>query len=452
MPSAYEEYLASIGTTPQTGTLGLSVPTPPPAPEVPKFTDIGNRMATLGGFGDQPGELKTVDQLSQLSEAEIQDYKKERAKARNLGIAESLIAIGEAFQGKPGYQNLLQRQKARQSIDEVALAKQKFNEVYSNASPEERRVMGNFIGDELSWYESWKEYGLKKLYNEGSQGTALIENVNALRKLREDYANETDPKKKALLEQQIKDFSALGSVLKYDASTKFGLTQAELLARQGLDLGEKPMTAAELSTDEDFGKFYSEYTTKGRGATNIANLERLDDAEQLLKIADQNGVALSGVTAGMISGYPTLESYLNPKGLIARERVEAVIQQSLRATLGAQFGEREGEQFIRRGYNPSLPPSENLERLIDLRASIQQLVESEQEAVKYYEENKTLRGYKGKMYNMDSFSRDLATDYKKDVVGLDNDALENAYMNAIEGSIWEQALSKEIERRYRLNK
>ena len=56
------------------------------------------------------------------------------------------------------------------------------------------------------------------------------------------------------------------------------------------------------------------------------------------------------------------------------------------------------------------------------------------------------------MYNVDSFSRDLSTDYKQDVFGLSNDDLKDAYLNAREGSIWESAIEKEIQRRNKLGK
>lgn len=174
MPSALENYMKTMGINPQsTGSLGLSAPAPSPSPNVPRFTNIGDRMATLGGFGDQPGELKTLEELEKLTPAEIEDYKKNRAKARNIGIAESLVAIGEAFQGQPGYQNLLDRQKKRQLIDQNALAKQKFYEAYASASKEQKKLMEQFIGSELDWLESSKTYSAKKLFGEEKERKVL---------------------------------------------------------------------------------------------------------------------------------------------------------------------------------------------------------------------------------------------------------------------------------------
>lgn len=164
MSSALEDYMKRMGLgSNTTGSLGLSAP---PPPEIPKFTALGDRLAARGGFGDQPGELKTIDELKKLSPQEIEEYKKERAKARNLGIRESLVAFGESLQGQPGYQNLLERQKARQLIDQNALAKQKFYEAYAAADPRTKEMMNQFIGSELDWLEASKTYSAKKLFGE----------------------------------------------------------------------------------------------------------------------------------------------------------------------------------------------------------------------------------------------------------------------------------------------
>lgn len=365
---------------------------------------------------------------------------------KNKRLAIMLYALGGALRGKSaletglGLQQTLtdQEKEKRQVQSAVGYLK-------SIGASEEQQAL---IRDN----PALASQVLTQSFNTGKQ-TALIENANYLSNLRQKFELETDPTKQRQIFQQIKDVENLGNVLKYDPSTKFQMVQSEIAAKQGLSLGDIPMGAGEIKTDESFAPFYTEYISKGRGATNLANLERLKSAEEILKIADKEGVGISGVTAGMIRGNPSLEAFLNEQGFVARETVESVIQQSLKATLGAQFGEKEGEQFIRRGYNPSLPPAENLERLIDLRANIEQLVDSERESVEYWENNnKTLRGYKGKQYTVDSFSRDLATDYKQEVVGLTDEDLMDAYRTALEDSIWEASLEKEITRRNRLNR
>ena len=62
--------------------------------------------------------------------------------------------------------------------------------------------------------------------------TALIENTQHLTRLREKFNLETDPTQKAIRQQQIKDFSALGNLGKNDPTVKFNIVQAEQLAKQ----------------------------------------------------------------------------------------------------------------------------------------------------------------------------------------------------------------------------
>lgn len=404
---------------------------------------FGDILKAFNQSGGQPGAMQPMQSPIGMPPVGSADK-----KAKNERLALMLYALGGALGGKDIGESAMafQQIQAQRQAQEQGKRQQEAasNYLKSIGASEEQQDLVKGNPDLASQV-------LTQSFNTGKQ-TALIENANFLSDLRKSYEIETDPIKKRQTLQKIRDVESLGSALKYDTTKKYEMTQAELAAEQGLDLGERPLGAGELKTDQTFGTFYSDYITKGRGATNIANLERLRSAEAILKIADKEGVAISGVTAGMIRGNPSLEAFLNEQGFIARETVESVIQQSLRATLGAQFGEKEGEQFIRRGYNPSLPPAENLERLIDLRANIEQLVDSEREAVEYWENNKTLRGYKGKQYNMDSFSRDLATDYKQEAVGLSDEELIEAYSKALEDSIWESSLEKEITRRNRLQK
>ena len=282
----------------------------------------------------------------------------------------------------------------------------------------------------------------------GKDGSTLITNANFLNELRTQLRVETDPAKKANLQQQIDDVMGLGSVGKYDPKITYDKKVAETLATQGLNFGERPMNKGEISTDEKFATIYTKYIDDGRGAKNITNLERLEDAQLILETAAKNGVAISGVTAGMLSGFPKLSAYFNEQGLMVEERIASVIQQSLKEILGGSFSEREGEALIRRGYNPNLSPEENLERLLDLKAQSQQLIETEKESVDYYENNnKSMRGYKGKTYTQESFIRDLRKDYLLDAKDLDDNQIEDAYKKSKGDSIWESVLEKEILRR-----
>lgn len=92
-----------------------NIPTPPPT--IPKLTGFGDKLARIGGFGDEPGELKTKEELEKMTQTEIDAYVRQRKQARRLGASEALIQFGEALQGKPAAQNALAREQARKNIE-----------------------------------------------------------------------------------------------------------------------------------------------------------------------------------------------------------------------------------------------------------------------------------------------------------------------------------------------
>ena len=421
-----------------------------PPVNVPKYTKFGDNLATLGGFGDQPGELLTQNELLKMNQDQIDAYNKTRKKARTQGIAELLMRFGDALQGKNATELAYGRQVARDQEQAKAAYEEAIQIAEASGDLQKANLLRSlgFPGyQKLQYEKAISELGYGK-----NNKTSLMQNAAALAEKRKRYANMTEAEKESkdgvLLLQEINDFAGLGGALKYDARTAFDLSSAETSGKQGVSFGEGPLTKGEVSTDEKFGTFYVNYIEKGRGAKNIANAERLEDAEFILKYAAQNGIGISGVPAGIIANRPTLSAFFNPEGVMSQERVASVIQQSLKEILGGQFTEKEGIALIQRGYNPSLSPEENLERLLDLKAQVDQIIESEQTAVDYYENNnKSLRGFKGKRYTKEDFNRDLVKDYTMDVIELTDQDLEDAYMKANEDSLWIKTLEKEITRR-----
>lgn len=103
-----------VGIQPEIGTI---TPPPTPAPTIPGFTGFGDRLATLGGFGDDPNELKTQEELAKMTQAQIDEYTKQRKMARRSGVSEALIQFGEALQGKPAVENAMKRKQALQNME-----------------------------------------------------------------------------------------------------------------------------------------------------------------------------------------------------------------------------------------------------------------------------------------------------------------------------------------------
>lgn len=103
-----------VGIQPEIGTI---TPPPTPAPAIPGFTGFGDRLATIGGFGDDPNELKTQEELAKMTQAQIDEYTKQRKMARRSGVSEALIQFGEALQGKPAVENAIKRKQALQNME-----------------------------------------------------------------------------------------------------------------------------------------------------------------------------------------------------------------------------------------------------------------------------------------------------------------------------------------------
>ncbi len=73
--------------------------------------------------------------------------------------------------------------------------------------------------------------------------------------------------------------------------------------------------------------------------------------------------------------------------------VRAVVFQSLKKTLGGQFTEREAQRLVEATFNPSLPPEQNIKRIIALRDKMVSMFRTQQRAIEYYNKNNTLYGY-----------------------------------------------------------
>lgn len=157
-------------------------------------------------------------------------------------------------------------------------------------------------------------------------------------------------------------------------------------------LGGEDLTPGQREVDVKFAPVYTDWVGGGY-ADSAKQLTQLDESLGIIERAAANGENISGII-GRMPDY--IQPFINPQGTIAREGVEEVVQRSLREILGAQFTEKEGERLIARAYNPALPAEENAKRTRRLIGQIQSMAESRQEMAEYFEENGTLRGYKGR--------------------------------------------------------
>ena len=89
-----------------------------------------------------------------------------------------------------------------------------------------------------------------------------------------------------------------------------------------------------------------------------------------------------------------------------KEAVASIVYQTLRATLGAQFTEKEGQRLISASFNPLLSPEANVRRLTLMLQEIVEVASAKQERIMHIETYKTLAGYEGEMPSYDVYKDD----------------------------------------------
>jgi hypothetical protein len=161
-------------------------------------------------------------------------------------------------------------------------------------------------------------------------------------------------------------------------------------------LGGDKLTPGQSKVDEKFADDYVAWTTGG-GQDAAAQIAQLKPVIQAL----EEGKPITGVPVAVQPDL--LLAMTNPKALQSREQVEEVVQRNLRVILGAQFTEKEGERLIARAFNPKLPPEENAKRLRRLFLQMSSAAEQKNAAASYFEQNGTLRGFKGKTPSVQDF-------------------------------------------------
>lgn len=150
---------------------------------------------------------------------------------------------------------------------------------------------------------------------------------------------------------------------------------------------------AQTATDTQFGKDYAEYVAAGGSANTQSALEKLNQAIDILK---------GGNVTGGVTGYLPEGARLpfNRKSVEAQQLIETVVQNNLRPILGAQFTQKEGENLLRRVFDPRQSTAENLSRAQNLARQLQRAAQAREDAAAYYEKNGSLAGFKGPVYTI----------------------------------------------------
>ena len=169
-------------------------------------------------------------------------------------------------------------------------------------------------------------------------------------------------------------------IVKYEKET--GLTyvrytsknpngNGEMGARLGRSLApneEPELMDFENATAKAFQEDARKWTSSGElfRKTQINNLEVYEDAITKL----ESGAVLTGTWADKINGLlgeigidDPIRAFFNPPGQDNLDNIRGVVFQGLKATLGNQFTQKEGDRLVAATYNPTLEPRYNAARL-----------------------------------------------------------------------------------------
>ena len=170
-------------------------------------------------------------------------------------------------------------------------------------------------------------------------------------------------------------------IIRQDEETAGKIAESQERARKGGLF----LTPAQEKVDELFADHIAEFRIKG-GQTKA--LSRLTEFDEIIA----NLLANPGqITGALLSTTPRIARPTISTD--TQDRVERIITEGLRVTLGAQFTADEATQFIARSYNIMLPESVNADRLRRVRAAMRKTTEDITAAGKYYDEKGTMQGY-----------------------------------------------------------
>jgi hypothetical protein len=216
-------------------------------------------------------------------------------------------------------------------------------------------------------------------YREGKTGTGLSDTIS---KLYPQFSPIVAGKSDDEVRKRLPLITS-----KIDQNFKASQLDKTLSVKKDL-LREKP-TKGQDQADKKFGEEYNDFILKGGYGIVQNQLASLQDAINDL----ETDKSISGPIRGRFPD--AIRSLTNPKAVNVKEQIAAVVQNSLRPILGAQFTEKEGENLIKRTYNDSLSPEINAKRARRLLSQIKTMADQKKEAADYFEEHGTLRGYKG---------------------------------------------------------
>lgn len=252
-------------------------------------------------------------------------------------------------------ENTERRAKENQGFKREGERRKAFEDNRADSTYAEDRI--NFLEDKNLTRDSKRANLEKELYNEDQRDL--------------DYGKTREAEKKR--------FNHAFDMEKLKAREK-----AKLKAKTGNKIGK--LSKGEEASDRAFAKDYNDWGIRGRGSFD-KNMARLKAS--LAKLQDEPPASLSGRFAGRMP-----DIMRSQESLVIEQDVRASAMGALRATLGSQFTEKEGERIMNASYDPTLEPEENVKKILLAIKELETNALNMASRSGYFEANGTLKGFK----------------------------------------------------------
>lgn len=242
-------------------------------------------------------------------------------------------------------------------------------------------------------------------FNQGLQG--ISEGVGAYTKAREMLRERKRQEEQDAMTKQFSDLKMSEGSPNMETESFMGAgspmaTRSEALELRGrMLMADKAARAArekanmmgltpgQKAADVAFGKDLPEYTTSGTAQAD-KGLSALLAAKGELAKPDQD---ISGPIRGSLPDWA--RSFTNPRAVEVKEQIRGSVMNTLKATLGAQFTNTEGERIFNLAYNDRQPAAQNIERLDRAVKALQAQKAAKDSQMEHFEQYGTLKGWKG---------------------------------------------------------
>lgn len=193
-----------------------------------------------------------------------------------------------------------------------------------------------------------------------------------------------------------------------------------------LDVKSPYDTEGQKAIDKAFGPENYKWMTSG-SASAKADLANLQFAKSSLEYSLQNnGKPLTGEPLQQLAATLGLTPVFFPNTQAVYDAVLSVAQKSLKEILGGQFAQKEGEEFLKRSFDPRLGVEENLRRIKILMGSVQSIADAKSAANTHFRKYGTLAQFSGPQFTSSSVLADLKRQFEVRPSGDKSSAPANA--------------------------